>query len=75
MLMTAHPAGYALLPCVRPCVFILIPPPPVKLLELPNPICRKNFIFSIASSIVLTAERGTPNAWKIREAMACAILS
>ncbi len=74
MLMTAHPTGDAPLPCVRPCVLMLIPPP-AKILESPNPVQRKNFIFSIALSIVSTAKRGTPNAWKIREAMACAILS
>ena len=60
------------LPCVRPCVLMLTPPP-ANLDESPNPVRKKNFIFLIAPSIVSTALSGTPNAWKIREAMACAI--
>jgi hypothetical protein len=50
-------------------------PPPAKLVELPNPVRRKNFMFSIAPSMDSTAVAGTPKAWKTREAIACAILS
>ena len=74
MLMTAHPAGDAQLPCVSPCILTLIPPP-AYVVESPKPVRKKKFMFSIAPSIVLTAVRGTPNAWKIKEAMAWAILS
>jgi hypothetical protein len=74
MLMTTHPAGDAPLPYMSPCVLMLMPPP-ANNVELPNPVCRKNFMFSIALSIVSTAVRGTPNAWNISNAMAWAILS
>ncbi len=74
MLITAQPAGDAPLPCVRPCVLMLMPPP-ANDLELPNPVCKKNVIFSIAPNIVSTAVRGTPKAWNINNAIVCAILS
>jgi hypothetical protein len=73
MLMTAHLAGDAPLPCVSPCVLMLIPPP-AYVVESPKPVRKKIFMFSIAPSIVSTAVKGTPNAWKIKEAMAWAIL-
>jgi hypothetical protein len=74
MLITTHPARVALLPWHRPWVLILIPPPE-NYAESPNPVRRKNFMFSIAPSIDSTAVVGTPNAWKISNAIACAILS
>ncbi len=74
MLITAHPASDAPLPCVSPCVFMPIQPP-ANDFELTSPVHRKNFVFSIAPSIVSTAVQGTPNAWNINDAMACAILS
>jgi hypothetical protein len=36
--------------------------PPANFVESPNPVQRKNFIFSIAPKIVSIAEVGTPNA-------------
>ncbi len=59
--MAAQSAGDALLPYVSPWVFMLIPYL-ANDFKLPNPVCRKNFMFSIAPSIVSTAVRGTPNA-------------
>jgi hypothetical protein len=50
-------------------------PPPAELVESPNPVWRKNFMFSIAPSMDSTTVAGTLKAWKIREAIACAILS
>ncbi len=61
MLMTAHPASDAPFPWHIPCVLMLIPPP-VKLVESPNPVLRKNFIFSIVLSMDSTAVIGTPKA-------------
>jgi hypothetical protein len=37
-------------------------PPPAKLVESPNPILKKNFIFSIVLSMDSTAVTGTPKA-------------
>jgi hypothetical protein len=37
-------------------------PPPANDVELPNPIRKKNFMFSIAPNIVLIAVVGTPKA-------------
>ena len=74
ILITAQPAGNATFPCFRPSVLMLTPPP-AKDFELPNPVCRKNFIFSIAPSIVSMAVAGTPNAWNTGDMMAWAILS
>jgi hypothetical protein len=53
---------------------MLIPPPENEVESL-NPVQRKNFMFSIAPSIDDTAVAGTPNAWKINDAIAWAILS
>ncbi len=61
ILMTAQLDGDAPLPCISPCVFMLIPPL-ANVIESPNPGLRKNFIFSITPSNVSTAVRGTPNA-------------
>ena len=73
MLMTAHPAGAALLPWHNPCVLMLIPPP-ANAVESPNPICRKNFMFSITPSMVSISIVGTPKAWNTNDAIVCAIL-
>ncbi len=73
MLLTAHPAGAALLPWQSPWVLILMPPP-VKDVDSLNPIWRKIFIFSIALSIDYIAVSGMPKARKTIEAIACAIL-
>jgi hypothetical protein len=69
ILMTAHPAGDAPFPWHIPCVFMLIPPP-AKLVEFPNRVRRKNFMFLIAPSMDSTAVAGTPKAWKTKEAIA-----
>ena len=61
ILMTVHPAGNALFPWHIPCVLMLMPPP-AKLVELPNPVLRKNFMFSIVPSIDSAAVSGTQNA-------------
>jgi hypothetical protein len=47
--------------------------PPKNNAKSPNPVRRKNFMFSIDPSIDSTAVDGTPNAWKIRDAITCAI--
>jgi hypothetical protein len=60
ILMTAHPAGNAPFPWHIPCVLMLMPPI-AKLVESPNPILRKNFMFSIVLSIDSAAVSGTPN--------------
>jgi hypothetical protein len=61
MLINAQPAGDDSLPCVSPCVLMLILPP-ANDFESPNPVQRKNFMFSMAPNIVLMAVIGTPNA-------------
>jgi hypothetical protein len=40
----------------------MLMPPPAKLVELPNPVLKKNFMFSIVPSIDSAAVSGTPNA-------------
>jgi hypothetical protein len=61
MLMTAHPTGNAPLPWHSPYVFMLIPPP-ANAVQSPNPVRRKNFMFSIAPNMVPIPVVGTPNA-------------
>jgi hypothetical protein len=62
------------LPWQKPFVLMLMLPH-AKEVESLDPICRKNFMFYIVSSIHLIAVAGTPNAWNIKNAIACAILS
>jgi hypothetical protein len=50
-------------------------PPLANLAELPKPVRRKNFMFSIVLNIDSIADTGTPKAWKTSNAMAWAILS
>ncbi len=45
-----------------------------KCLRVPICVCRKIFISCIVSSIAETAVLSTPKDWKIKDAIACAIL-
>jgi hypothetical protein len=47
---------------------------PANVFESPYAVCRKKIISCIVSSIAKTAVLSTPKDWKIRDAIACAIL-
>jgi hypothetical protein len=74
MLIAHHPAGDSPLSCPSPRILILMVEP-ANVFESPYAVCRKIFISYIVSSIAKTAVLSTPEDWKIRDAIACAILS